>query len=130
MKQTEHSISAPQTNDNGLTSTVTGGAILLAGLSASCCILPLALSIVGLGGSWLTFLSPFVRYREIILLVVAVALIWSWVRLWRSPCGITGNRKNTSFTAVATLVFLGALSAPLWENEVARSLWDILRNQS
>tara|TARA_R110002050_G_scaffold169495_2_gene301219 strand:+ start:1228 stop:1620 length:393 start_codon:yes stop_codon:yes gene_type:complete len=130
MKQTEHSISAPQTNDGGLTSAVTGGAILLAGLSASCCILPLALSIVGLGGSWLSFLGPFVRYREIILLVVAVTLVWSWVKLWRSPCGITGNRNNTIFTAIATLVFLGALSAPLWENEVARSLWDVLRNQS
>jgi len=130
MKQTERSISTQQVQNAGLTPALTGGAMLLAGLSASCCILPLALSIVGLGGSWLTFLSPFVRYREIILLVVAVALVWSWIRLWRSPCGITGNRKNTSFTAVATLVFLGALSAPLWENEVARSLWDILRNQS
>ena len=103
---------------------------MFAALSASCCILPLGLSILGVGGSWLAFLGPFVRYREIILLAVGIAVAWSWLRLWRSPCGLRGTRSGLILTCIATLVFLGALTAPLWENDVARSLWEILRQQS
>lgn len=130
MERTEHSFSPPKTQNLVADSALTGGAIVLAALSASCCILPLGLSILGLGGSWLTFLGPFVRYRKIILLAVGIAVAWSWLRLWRSPCGLRGNRSGLILTSIATLVFLGALTAPLWENNVARSLWEILRQQS
>ena len=49
-------------------------AALLALLSASCCVLPIGLSIIGLGGTWLTMLGPFVAYRGFILVAVAIAL--------------------------------------------------------
>ena len=130
MEQTERSILPSQAQGTKADSALTGGAIVLAALSASCCILPLGLSVMGLGGSWLTFLSPFVRYRELILLVVGIAVVWSWLRLWRSPCGLRGNRGGLILTSIATLVFIGALTAPLWENDVARSLWELLRQQS
>ncbi|WP_051540900.1 hypothetical protein [Ahrensia sp. 13_GOM-1096m] len=130
MEQTKRSILPSQAQGKKADSALTGGAIVLAALSASCYILPLGLSIVGLGGSWLTFLSPFVRCREIILLVVGISVAWSWLRLWRSPCGLRGNRSGLILTSIATLVFIGALTAPLWENVVARSLWEILRHQS
>ena len=42
-------------------------AALLALLSASCCVLPIGLSILGLGGAWLTMLGPFIAYRGFIL---------------------------------------------------------------
>jgi len=42
---------------------VLGIATLLALLSASCCVLPIGLAIVGLGGAWLAVLGPFVAYR-------------------------------------------------------------------
>jgi len=60
------------------------GVALAALLAASCCVLPIALTIVGLGGSWLAVLGPFVAYRASILIVVGVAVAWSWYRLLRS----------------------------------------------
>ena len=54
-------------------------AALLAVLSASCCVLPIGLSIIGLGGTWLTMLGPFIAYRAFILVAVAIALIWACV---------------------------------------------------
>lgn len=130
MEQDKADITLDSSQNKIVGTTVIGSATFLAVLSASCCILPLGLSIIGLGGSWLTFLGPFVRYREFILIAVGIAIAWSWLRLWRSPCGIKGNRRGTFFTSIATLVFFGALSASLWENDLARSLWDILRQQS
>lgn len=128
MKQNVGSILTTQSE--GVNSTIIGGAALLATLSASCCLLPLGLSIVGLGGAWLTFLEPFVRYREFILIAVAIVIALSWLRLWRSPGDIRGNRRGAILTPIATVVFLVALSASYWENEIARSLWNILRQQS
>ena len=51
-----------------------GTAGLLALISASCCVLPIGLSILGLGGTWLLLLGPFVAYRAPI--VVAVGLVF------------------------------------------------------
>ena|SRR6056297_3537185 len=44
-------------------------AALLALLSASCCVLPIGLSIMVLGGAWLTILGPFIAYRGAFLSV-------------------------------------------------------------
>lgn len=130
MKQNKTVISAEGPEGREANTVIIGSTTVLSALSASCCILPLGLTAIGLGGSWLTFLSPFVRYREIILIAVGIVIAWSWLRLWHSPFGIQGNSRGTILTSIATFVFLGALSAPLWENDVARSLWDLLRQQS
>lgn len=42
---------------NGPNRLIIGGAGLLVLLSASCCVLPIGLSIIGLGGTWLTMLG-------------------------------------------------------------------------
>ena len=130
MKQDKTVISAEISEGGKSNTAIISSATVLAALSASSCILPLGLSAIGLGGSWLTFLSPFVRYRGIILIAVGIVIAWSWLRLWHSPFGIQGNFPGTILTSIATFVFLGALSAPLWENDVARSLWELLRQQS
>ena len=57
---------------NGPNRILIGGAGFLALLSASCCVLPIGLSIIGLGGTWLTMLGPFVAYRVEILVVVGL----------------------------------------------------------
>jgi mercuric ion transport protein len=90
-------------------------AALFALLSASCCVLPIGLSIIGLGGSWLTMLGPFIAYRGFILIVVAIALVWALGRvLCPKPCA-EPKRSAIIWTAVATVVFLVALSSPFWE---------------
>lgn len=130
MKQERTVISAAISEGGKANTAIIGSATVLAALSASCCILRLGLSAIGLGGSWLTFFSPFVRYREIILVAVGIVIAWSRLRLTHSPFGIQENFCGTILTSIATFVFLGALSAPLWENDVAHSLWELLRQQS
>jgi mercuric ion transport protein len=99
------------------------GASLAALLAATCCVLPIALTVIGLGGSWLALLGPFVAYRVPILLVVAVAVLWSWYRIWRSR---RPRRWNLAMALMATAALLLAVSAPLWENQLARQLWDYM----
>ncbi|WP_425046848.1 hypothetical protein [Primorskyibacter sp. S87] len=97
-------------------------------LSASCCVLPIGLSILGLGGAWLTILGPFIAYREFILVVVAIALVWAWYRVLRCrPCRARG-RSAIVWTSLASIAFLIALSSPLWEASAQRFMWDLWRS--
>lgn len=103
-------------------------AALLALLSASCCVLPIGLSIIGLGGAWLTMLGPFIAYRSFILIAVALALVWAWYRVLRPrPCATPG-RSAIIWTTVATVAFLVALSSPFWEGAAQRFMWDLWRS--
>ncbi|WP_120502329.1 hypothetical protein [Roseovarius sp. EL26] len=103
-------------------------AAALALLSASCCVLPIGLSIIGLGGSWLTMLGPFIAYRGFILLGVAIALVWAWYRVARpKPC-VTRRRSAIVWTSLASIAFLLALSSPYWEASAQRFMWDLWRS--
>lgn len=109
-------------------STIVPIAALLAVLSASCCVLPIGLSIVGLGGSWLTMLAPFVVYREAILVVVAIALVWAWYRVLR-PRGCVKRRASSLIWAgIGSTAFLLAASSPLWEASASKFMWGLFRS--
>ena len=101
-----------------------GLASVLAVLSASCCVLPIGLSILGFGGTWLTVLEPFVAYRSIILGGIGCILILAWASflLRRKRCV---ERKNAAFilTVSCSVLFLVAVSAPLWERDATRAMW-------
>ena len=103
-------------------------AALVALLSASCCVLPIGLSIVGLGGTWLTMLGPFIAYRGFILVAVAISLIWAWYRvIWPRTCA----RRRLSamvWASLATIAFLSALSSPYWEASAQQFMWDLWRS--
>ena len=103
-------------------------AALLALLSASCCVLPIGLSILGLGGAWLTILGPFIAYREFILVVVAIALVWAWYRVLRCRQCRARGRSAIVWTSLASIAFLIALSSPLWEASAQRFMWDLWRS--
>ncbi|GAB5377876.1 MAG: hypothetical protein AcusKO_43380 [Acuticoccus sp.] len=94
-----------------------GGSSLLAIVSASCCVLPIGLTILGLGGTWLTFLGPLVAHRTEILIVAAliVAVAWFWFFKVRQATG--RYPKGLVLTFIATLSLGVAASAPLWEQE-------------
>lgn len=51
--------------------------------TASCCALPLALSVAGFGGAWLGGLSGLVYYRPYFLTAAAGALAVGWVMALR-----------------------------------------------
>ena len=104
---------------------VIGGAGMLALLSASCCVLPIGLSIIGLGGTWLTMLGPFVAYRVEILVVVGLVLVWGWFWLWRRWSCASRRRSTMVTLGFTTLAFGLAASSPLWEEHASRTMWSL-----
>lgn len=111
----------------GSNRTLIGGAGLLALLSASCCVLPIGLSMVGLGGLWLTMLGPFVAYRLEILVGVGVVLTWGWLRLWARWACIGRKRSSLGVLAFATAAFALAASSPFWEADAAKVMFALWR---
>lgn len=112
-----------QDEPNGPNRFFIGGAGLLALLSASCCVLPIGLSIIGLGGSWLTMLGPFVEYRIELLVVVGLVLAWGLFRLWNRWQCSSRRRSTVALLGFATLAFALSASSPLWEEEAARTMF-------
>jgi len=106
------------------TTPALGIASLLALLSASCCVLPIGLSILGLGGNWLVILGPFAAFRLEILIGVGVVLALVWARLIVSP-GACATRRRTAFilASLSSVIFVAAVTAPLWEQDATRAMW-------
>jgi len=115
--------------DDGRTdalSTATAGvAGVVAAAAATCCVLPLALAIVGLAGGWLAFLGPLVVHRQLVLVLAAAPLAVAWWRLWRrAGCAPRrAGRAALSVTAAATGLWLLAVAAPWWEAPVTAVLF-------
>ena len=116
-----------QVESKGPNRLLIGGAGLLALLSASCCVLPIGLSIIGLGGTWLVMLGPFVEYRIEILVVVGLVMAWGWLRLWRRWQCASRRRSTVVLLSFTTLAFLLAASSPLWEEDAARTMFALFR---
>jgi mercuric ion transport protein len=104
---------------------ILGLATIFALFSATCCVLPIGLSIIGIGGAWLTVFAPFTQYRALILVVVAVIVGFAWLRLFRRyQCGRV-TKSALVLTLIATLALIASLSAPYWEGYATRALWAI-----
>ena len=104
---------------------VLGLATIFALFSATCCVLPIGLSIIGIGGAWLTVFAPFTEYRTLILVVVAVIVGIAWLRLFRRYRSGQVNTSALVLTVIATLALIASLSAPYWEGDATRALWAI-----
>ena len=118
-------ISIVASKDGRTRGAVVGFAALLALLSASCCVLPIVLSIVGLGGPWLAVLGPIVAYRSAVLVAVGLVLLWAWCRLIRpSRCGVRkpGAVVLAGFASLSVVV---AASSPVWEEDAARMMMNV-----
>jgi mercuric ion transport protein len=100
-----------------------GGAGLLAALSASCCVLPIGLSLIGLGGTWLAVLGPFVAWRFEIMLVSGAVLAWAWARILRRWRCLSRRGATLAVAALATLALAATATAPLWEEAAARGMF-------
>src|SRR5258708_34729914 len=65
------------------------GALFVGGLAAilasTCCLGPLVLLTVGISGAWIANLTALEPYRPIFIGVAAVALFFSYRRIFRPP---------------------------------------------
>lgn len=101
------------------------GTTLVALLSATCCIIPIVLTIVGLGGAWLSFFGVFEAHRELILIFVSIVVSYVWLRMWRRKGATPRGRLGTTMAVMASLAVILAWTEPLWEGEVSGALLDI-----
>lgn len=94
------------------TGTLAAGGVA-ALLASACCLGPLVLVSLGLGGAWLANLSALAPYRPWFLGAAAVALVFAWRRIFRpARCGprdlcarpVARRAYKLAFFAIAALI--------------------------
>ena len=101
------------------------GGALAAGLAAAigasaCCVLPLVLVSIGIGGAWISTLTALEPVRPLFILATAACFVVAYRRLYRPPASSPGEicpvsplqrRQRALFwTALAMAVPLVSLS--------------------
>lgn len=99
----------------GTGSLAAGG--LAAILASTCCLGPLVLVSLGLGGAWVSNLTALEPFRPWFLSAALVALFFAWRRIFRPAvackpgevCAVPATRRayKLIFWVVAALVVLG-----------------------
>jgi len=90
----------------------TGGVAAL--LAGTCCVVPLLLISIGVGGAWLAHLRVLEPYRWIFIGIAAVALAFAWKRIYRSAaecrpgevCAVPRVRRGYRIIFWAVLLLL------------------------
>ncbi len=121
-------IAVDQTNGSDRTvSALIPGAGLVAAIAAlvgaSCCVLPLMLAAVGVGGAWIAQLAIFVTYQWYILTIAVVLIANSWIVAF-----VRGSSKRAKIIlAVSTALVAAAFVMPIYEDDIAQQLFKIMR---
>jgi mercuric ion transport protein len=77
--------------------TAVGGVFAAIGVCASCCLLPLVLAALGVGGAWVGGLKSFVPYKPIFVIVAAGLLAYGfYVVSWRRNKACVAGAACTS----------------------------------
>lgn len=84
------------------------GAVLGAILASSCCIIPLGLFLLGVGGSWMGTLTPLAPYQPLFVAPTLAILVYGFWHVHR-------QRRACARSA--------ACARPLPERAVAVALW-------
>lgn len=97
-------------------SLVTGSVAAL--FASACCVGPLVLVTVGVGGTWMSYLTIFEPYRWIFLGIAVAALVFVWRRIYRPAlqcapgqvCAVPGAHRayKVAFWFVAAFVAVAA----------------------
>jgi len=106
-------------------SLVTGG--VAAVFASACCVGPLILVSVGIGGAWISYLTILEPYRWIFIGIAVAALAFAWRRIYRPAakcepgqvCAAPRTRRayKVAFWIVTTFVAVAAAfpyTAPLF----------------
>lgn len=115
-------VSRPDAPSGRVTRSVAGA--VLAGIGASlCCVAPLVLLALGIGGTWISTLTALEPYRPIFIALTLVFLFLAFRKLYLVPkqcapdtaCAVPSTRRNQRllFWLVSALL-LGLLTFPYY----------------
>jgi len=90
--------------------------------ASACCVLPLILVSLGIGGAWVAQLTKLEPYRPIFILVTVIFFIMAWRKLYRAPQACSADRVCADTRVIArqrvlfwvTAIVLGALLVLPW----------------
>ena len=98
------------------------GAVAAAVGASVCCLGPLLLLVLGLGGAWIGNLTAMERYRPYWMAAVLVFLGLAFFKVYRRPkevactpgsaCSTDGGRRNKIILWIVTVLVLGLLALP------------------
>jgi copper chaperone CopZ len=97
------------------------GAFLASIIASVCCVIPLLLAGLGIGGAWIAYLTAFAPYRPIFISIALVFLGFSFYRVYRQPQDCSSgslcanpqkNRTMKKILIVSTAFILGLLAFP------------------
>lgn len=106
------------------TGWLAGASVLGSVLASACCIVPLALFSLGIGGAWMTNLTALAPYKPIFIVLAAGLILSGFIsmrRRRRRACDINGYCASTLSTRIT--------SAALWFSTllvIAVLLWPYL----
>ncbi|MAM00527.1 MAG: mercury transporter MerT [Alteromonadaceae bacterium] len=95
-------------------SLLASGSVIGAILASSCCILPLVLLSLGIGGAWMSNLTALAPYQPYVLIATLVMLGAGFYNVYRKP-------KNAS--SADTCGTDGHCGTPLAERVIKTTLW-------
>jgi mercuric ion transport protein len=98
------------------------GAMLGALVASSCCVLPLLLAALGVGGAWVGFLPLLAPYSPLFFVLSSTCIavgFWTILRRRRmvcegAACGTPASRRLTQAALWAGLVILTAAASADW----------------
>jgi mercuric ion transport protein len=98
-------------------------AAIAALVGASCCVLPLTLAAVGVGGAWIAQLAVFVTYQWYILTVAMVLIMISWIVAF-----VRGSSRRAKLVlAISTALVAAAFVLPIYEDDIAQQLLKMMQ---
>ncbi|HEX04805.1 MAG TPA: hypothetical protein ENH10_06565 [Bacteroidetes bacterium] len=117
-------LKTPKSHDKELNTTKWGiiGAIGAAVAASVCCVVPLVLVFLGIGGAWAGSLSAFEPFRPYLMILTAILLGFAFYRVYRHPaesaicepgsaCAKPGTDKRNKmflwFATVGAVLLLG-----------------------
>ena len=115
----------PKSTDNPLGALGAAGGVLGGVLASSCCILPLALVTVGVGGAWMPQLTALAPYQPYFLTLAGVSLSVGFWRVYRpktTVChtdGYCANPLSGRITKAALWAGAGLVLAAIAVNVLA-----------
>lgn len=110
--------------DRGKTGFLAAGGIIGAIVASSCCILPLALTLLGVGGAWMSNLRALTPYQPYIIAITVAFIGFGFYQVYWKPRTVCAadaacarplpNRLVKSGLWLGTVLVLAALTFPYW----------------